>query len=180
MLFDSSCHPPCFLPSSIYFVTNSFFSVSSSYEHLFIILFYYFRSSFHYIFMSFLFPFLNLLAWFSSPFLYFLLHFDIMIGRRPKRPRIHGSISMFFILSIPDGAERPYGRPLLPGNNEDGREDNYSDSVPRLRMRGVLHQSVIQFHCVMLNYKQGQLYFHPFFLAPFTLSVSILLPSRCT
>jgi len=61
-----------------------------------------------------------------------------MIGRRPGRPRNHGSISEIFTFSFPVASYRPYGRPLLRGNNEDGREDNYSDIVQRLRMRGVL------------------------------------------
>jgi len=68
-----------------------------------------------------------------------------MIGRRPRRPRNHRSISEFFISLFqmvqtgPTANSASYlSRPLLRGNNEDGREDYYSHIVPRLRMCGVL------------------------------------------
>jgi len=130
--------------------------------------------------MSFLFPFFNLLDLFSSPFFYFLIEFDVMTGRRLNDPGIMVRFQTLLFSLFQMLQTGPTADHFSRGTMKTVAKTTTTDSVPRLRMRGVLHQSVIHFHCVMLNYKQGPLSFHPFLLALFTLSVSILLLSRGT
>jgi hypothetical protein len=141
MVFDSSCHPPCFLPSSISFVTSSLLSLSSSYVHLRTIKFTDCPSFIPLYIYEFPFSFLEFINLTLFPvFFIFFSRSMSWLGKDLDDPEITVRFQRFLFSlfqMVQSGRTADPRGPLLRGNNEDGRED-YSDIMPRLRMRGVL------------------------------------------